>query len=119
MTTQFLQFLKTEECWRRTRVAFIGRRVGTSAPVNAMAGTVAVVLAEVSGIYDVTAAEIRGHGRTKRVGRARQHAMAILRDRYSWSYPEIGLALGRDHTTVIAGVRAHHEREQAATRETA
>lgn len=42
---------------------------------------------------------------TRRVVRARHEAMAAIRDFTGASYPEIGRAFGRDHTTVLAGVR--------------
>lgn len=46
-----------------------------------------------------------GPVRSASVARARQFAMLLLRER-GLSYPEIGRALNRDHTTVMAGEQA-------------
>jgi chromosomal replication initiation ATPase DnaA len=46
-----------------------------------------------------------GRGRTASVMRGRRELYSALRDR-GLSYPEIGWLLGRDHTTVLYGVRA-------------
>jgi chromosomal replication initiator protein len=63
--------------------------------------------------YGVTVADITGKSRVPRFVRARHHAMAMLRGR-GWSYPEIGRKLGgRDHATVIHGIKKHYERTRA------
>lgn len=67
---------------------------------------VAEVLAIVAREYGVAPAELTGPRRTRSVAEARLMAYALLRDTAGMSYPEIGQALGRDHTTVIHGVRS-------------
>ena len=61
----------------------------------------------------VTAAEILGRSRTAPVAHARQRVMLMLREA-GWSYWRIAHALGRDHTTVIRGIRAAQARRMAA-----
>ena len=46
--------------------------------------------------------EIDGNGRARQISRARQWVMFEVRER-GFSYPEIGKAMGRDHTTIISG----------------
>jgi chromosomal replication initiation ATPase DnaA len=36
--------------------------------------------------------------------------MARIRDERRWSYSKIGQYFGRDHTSVMHGVRKHHAR---------
>lgn len=52
---------------------------------------------------DVTADEILGRGRARDVTAARFQVYWVLRQS-GWSYPAIGRALGRDHSTVRHGV---------------
>lgn len=72
------------------------------------------VLREVSDQYGVSVETIKGPERFRRAVIARQAAMFELRRQTSLSYPQIGAVLGgRDHTTVIYGVRRHMERARA------
>lgn len=64
------------------------------------------VLAIVAREYGLGAEELRGPRRTRSVAEARLMAYALLRDTAGMSYPEIGAALHRDHTTVMHGVKA-------------
>lgn len=57
----------------------------------------------------VALAAILGQTRRQSVARARQRVMFEARQR-GLSYPEIGYALGRDHSTIIHGVRAEAKR---------
>jgi len=67
-------------------------------------------LRALADFYGLTVEDITGKSRTKRIIPARHHAMAVLRQR-GWSYPEIGRKLGgRDHSTVIHGIKNHYER---------
>jgi chromosomal replication initiation ATPase DnaA len=59
----------------------------------------------------VSVAEVMGRSRYKNVCSARKEVYAMLRDE-SLSYPVIGRMFGRDHTTVVDGVR-RYEHEQA------
>ena len=59
----------------------------------------------VAAEYGLPSAELIGRGRTKSVSEARQMAYCLLRDFAKMSFPEIGAAFGRDHTTIMMGVR--------------
>ena len=53
--------------------------------------------------HGVTAAEIKGRSRLGHVVAARQDVFLELREA-GWSFPRIGMAMGRDHSTVMHGV---------------
>ena len=57
----------------------------------------------------VTEAEFASDIRTERIAHTRQIIMAALHDR-GFSTTQIGALLGRDHTTVIHGIRAAYDR---------
>lgn len=63
------------------------------------------VIWEVSQAAQITPADILGRERTAHVVRARFAAMAICRDYLGLSYPAIGRAFKRDHTSVINAMR--------------
>ena len=53
------------------------------------------------------------------IAHPRQEAMWRMRQAGKWSLPQIGRFLGgRDHTTVLAGVRAHQARLDASCEQT-
>lgn len=61
-------------------------------------------------------ADLQAYDGRPAVAAARNELMWRLR-RCGWSYPKIGRLLGRDHTTVMSGVRRHEsDRKLAATR---
>jgi chromosomal replication initiator protein len=65
------------------------------------------ILAAVARYYGVTADALRGKARDKKIVGPRQVAMYLLREDAKLSLPDIGAQLGgRDHTTVLHGVRA-------------
>ena len=65
-------------------------------------GALAPILEAVSGVYELGTADIIGRQRTKSIAEARMLCCLLAR-RCTWlSYPEIGMVLGRDHTTVMA-----------------
>lgn len=78
------------------------------------------IAAEVAALYALTLADLFGPARAKAISHPRQHAMWEVRRRAPHlSLPQIGrLFGGRDHTTVLHGIRAHEAR-QAAQREAA
>lgn len=51
-------------------------------------------------------------GRTCRasVVAARHHVWSVIRDTLAMSYPEIGSFFEFDHSTVLEGIRRHHQR---------
>lgn len=71
-------------------------------------GTIAETLEAVSAAWGgrPSPSELRGRTRTRHASEARQAAMLILRECWSMSYPKIGRYLGRDHSTILAGVRS-------------
>lgn len=48
--------------------------------------------------------ELSSGGRTKRLHAARREVYKLLRG-LEWSYPEIGLLFGKDHTTILAALK--------------
>lgn len=76
------------------------------------------LLAAVVSICDehgVTLDDVMGQRRHKSLMRARQHAWAMIRERTTMSYPEIGALFSRDHSTVIYGVQTHNQRHPTET----
>lgn len=81
------------------------------------AGKVRAILAAVSATHGVTVDQIIGTGKTIPVAIARQDAMWRLKNETKMSLPQIGLALGgRDHTTILHGIRKHEERMRGGAR---
>lgn len=73
--------------------------------------TMRSILRHVAEETGVSAAELIGQGRKASIVRARQYAMYRMRQETRQSLPQIGAFLGgRDHTTVLHGVRAHAKR---------
>lgn len=60
----------------------------------------------VRSLFAITAHELRGASRDRRVCYPRQAAMALARQRTRLSLPAIGQWYGRDHTTVLHAVRS-------------
>ena len=56
--------------------------------------------------YGVSPSEILGPSRSKTLVEARAVAVALCRDLTPSSYPELGAAFGRDHTTIIYQVKS-------------
>lgn len=59
----------------------------------------------VADAYRVSQCEIQASRKTKRLAHARQVAMYLCRELSGESYPEIGRAMRRHHSTVIHGVQ--------------
>lgn len=62
------------------------------------------IVGEVAKRHRMTVSDILSKSPNRRIGRARRDAYSCL---YAsgLSYPEVGLMFGRDHTTVLYGVR--------------
>lgn len=74
-----------------------------------------VILQETALHYGVSIVDIRSERRTKAVIPCRHAVMYRLRKETEMSLPKIGAFLGgRDHTTVIAGIKKHEARMAAA-----
>ena len=68
--------------------------------------------APIAAAHLCTVSALFGPGREKRVSRARQDLWRELRAA-GWAYEEIGRLFGRDHTTVLHGVRTADARAAA------
>lgn len=79
--------------------------------------TMAAIKATVARRHGVTVAQLEGPSRLKRFVLARQEAMWEMHATRLWSLPQIAWRLGgRDHTTVLHGVRRHQARlDEAGT----
>ncbi len=63
------------------------------------------VLRVVAHAYGITVDDLTGRDRHKNTAEGRLVAYWLLRTRTQLSFPEIGRVLGKDHTSVISGVR--------------
>lgn len=79
-------------------------------PTNPIAAN---ALAEVCRVFHLDEIEVVGRSMLKRRAEARQIVYALIRFRTDMSLEEIGQAFGgRDHTTVLHGVRAVAQRAE-------
>jgi chromosomal replication initiator protein len=73
-----------------------------------------VVAQEVAGRHGVSLEELIGPSRLRVIAHARQEAFFVLYESGRATTPQIGRWFGgRDHTTVIHGIRAHKRRLEA------
>ena len=71
------------------------------------------VLKAIADHYEITIAEMRSPARAKLFVQARQHFCWIMRKHTDLSLPQIARFLGgRDHTTILHGIRQHEKRRQ-------
>lgn len=76
-------------------------------PTVAASGPVQVIQDLVRTYYDLSARELKGSSRVRRISWPRQVAMALIRQRTNFSLPDIGKCFGgRDHTTVMHALQA-------------
>lgn len=68
-----------------------------------MVGPVAQIKAIVSVVMNVTIPQIDGRNRCRTIVRARQAVGYLARTVHGLSYPAIGRAMGKDHTTIMHG----------------
>lgn len=59
----------------------------------------------VSDHFNVPRSQVYEHTRLRTVTQARQLAMYLSRLVCGWSYPEVGIAFGRDHTTIMSACK--------------
>lgn len=62
------------------------------------------LIGAVSSYFCIPWEHIRGRGRSKTVAIARHVLTYLLRERFEFSYPELGHVMGRDHTTMMSSV---------------
>jgi len=67
--------------------------------------TIDDIVRTVSTHYNVKASDLRGSRRQRAVSRPRQIIMFLCRNFLNSTFPEIGRALNKDHSTVISAVR--------------
>jgi hypothetical protein len=68
------------------------------------------ILTDAETCTGVPIASILGRRQTGFIVRARDLVAYRLRAEMGWSYPAIGKALGRDHSSVLVAVRRHRRR---------
>lgn len=77
------------------------RRIEYAAALASMEQVlVSAAIEDAARLYDVTLEDVLGQSRDRRIVKARQAAMWLLRQR-DLSFPAIGAVMGRDHTTVM------------------
>lgn len=64
--------------------------------------------------HSVTVHELVSRNRERAPSWARQALWSFLYSLGHWSYPRLGHLFGRDHSTIVAGVRAHLQRTGVA-----
>jgi len=67
------------------------------------------IVREVCEAHDVTRDEIFEKNRSKKMVMARGVIYDRIRKELGWSYPKIGKLFGKDHTTILHGVRLARE----------
>lgn len=68
------------------------------------------IIADIAAKHRVPVAGLMGDSRRRKYAWPRQEAYAAVRDAKALSYPQIGAIFGRDHSSVLAGVRRYRER---------
>lgn len=74
--------------------------------------TVARIVIETENAIGVVRGAIVSDERSSTISRARRIAMLVARRLTRMSYPELGRAFGRDHTSVIRAIQVAGERPQ-------
>lgn len=82
-------------------------------PVGLTRRTMGDIALEVCTEWDISLADLRGPGRTRRECFPRQHFMALAYEQKHLSLTMIGDFINRDHMTVLHGIGAHRAREDA------
>jgi chromosomal replication initiator protein len=78
---------------------------------------VSKILREVAKEFDVPVSELRGKSTARHIARPRQFAYLRLRDETDMSYYSIARVMGgRDHTTIVHGIKAVRKRIQQGER---
>lgn len=75
--------------------------------------TIEQVTVAVSQAFGIPVPDLRGSGRTRDIAWARQCAFVLAKQETKLSLPQIGWYFGgRDHTTVLHGLRSFPKRER-------
>jgi chromosomal replication initiation ATPase DnaA len=105
-----ITLMRQELARLEARVAELEAKLGPDRPTGAPI-TLRAILDEVSAEFRVPVPEILSPWREERLLPARHAAMALARRFTKLSLPQIGRAMRRDHSTVLAGIAAHERRE--------
>ena len=71
-----------------------------------------LVIDEVAKLYGYTKSEIIGRQRTASISAARQHIYVVLNEQLEISLADIARLMGRDHTTILSGIRRHKSKQE-------
>jgi len=93
----------------RPRVAKSGRGC-----VITPRGRIALVVARVAAEYGVTAEDIMGNGHARKIVAARHAAFYAVKVATGANLPRLGRIFGRDHTSIMHGIRKFKERAREA-----
>jgi len=85
--------------------AEVEQTVAQSGQPTSSAPDVLTIVEKVSAAFDLSATELMSQSRLRGVLRARQVAMYLARELTGLSYPQLAIAFGRDHTTVLHACR--------------
>lgn len=95
---------------------FAKRAIADLVAVQARVVTVENIQKTVAEYYNIRLADLSAKTRSRSIARPRQMAMALSKELTTRSLPEIGRAFGgRDHTTVLHGVRKITELRESDT----
>ena len=88
--------------------------------MTAIPARAARIIARVAALHHLRVSELTGRDASRRCVIPRQHLYAELYDQRAgncsngtYTLPQIGAWLGRDHSTVWHGIRAHEARQSA------
>lgn len=100
--------------WPADRVALDAAAAAAGSAVVVAEGppTIEAVIGEMARIHGLLPEDLSGRSRRRQFVEARQQAMWLARWVLGLSYPAIGRALGRDHSTVMYGVRQAEARRR-------
>ncbi len=97
-------------------IEFAKRAIADLVAVQARVVTIENIQKTVAEYYNIRLADLSAKTRSRSIARPRQVAMALAKELTTRSLPEIGRAFGgRDHTTVLHGVRKVAELKESDT----
>lgn len=97
-------------------IEFAKRAIADLVAVQARVVTIENIQKTVAEYYNIRLADLSAKTRSRSIARPRQIAMALSKELTTRSLPEIGRAFGgRDHTTVLHGVRKVAELRETDT----
>lgn len=67
----------------------------------------------VAGHYEITLIDLASERRTKKLARARQMAFTVARELTLYSFPQMAMAINKDHSTAVYADQITRERMQS------